>query len=53
MDGTVCAYGPPNEVVTQELVEKLYNVSVSVESLFDDSIRICVPRDAIKTKGHI
>lgn len=53
MDGTVCAYGPPNEVVTQELVEKLYNVSVSVESLFDDSIRICVPRDAIKTKVHI
>ncbi len=50
-DGRVLCYGPPKDIVTSELVKKIYGVNVSVESLYDDQVRVCVPVDEIRTKG--
>ena len=42
-EGTVCTFGPPKEVITKELISKLYDVDVEVNSLYDDKVRVCVP----------
>ena len=41
--GEVVAYGPPKEVITEELVSDLYGIKVEVNSLYDDRVRVCVP----------
>ncbi|MEA4893780.1 MAG: ABC transporter ATP-binding protein [Oscillospiraceae bacterium] len=50
LDGRIAAYGPPNEVMDKDLLEELYNVRVSVESLYNDSVRICVPESVKKAR---
>lgn len=45
--GTICAYGSPKDVITDDLVSNLYGVDVEVNSLYDDSVRVCVPLRAI------
>jgi len=42
-DGHIIAHGSPEEVMTAELMQKLYGLPVQVESLYDDSVRVCVP----------
>ncbi len=42
-DGSVLAYGRPQEVITSQQMEQLYNISVQVLSLQEDHIRICIP----------
>ena len=46
-EGAICAYGAPKEVITSELVSKLYHVDVEVNSLYDDKVRVCVPINEI------
>ena len=42
-DGTVEAYGDPKDVITAELVGRIYGVEVEVNSLYGDKVRVCVP----------
>ena len=42
--GRVLAEGAPSRVVTEELMAALYGAEIRVCSLFDDRVRVCVPR---------
>ena len=42
-DGSIIAQGEPREIITKELIEELYGVQVEIESLYGDSLRVCVP----------
>ena len=42
--GKVLASGAPSQVVTEELMEQLYGADIRVCSLFDDRVRVCIPR---------
>ncbi len=46
--GRVRAFGDPRDVITEELVAELYGVDVSICSLFDDNVRVCVPSSEIQ-----
>lgn len=37
-------YGTPKHIINSGLIKKLYNVDVELNSLYDDKIRICVPK---------
>lgn len=45
--GRVRAYGDPKDVITPELIADLYGVDVTIESLFNDRMRVCVPTEEI------
>ena len=46
--GRVLADGSPSEIVTEELVRKLYGVDVKIKSLYRDKVRVCIPENLIK-----
>ncbi|MEG0070781.1 MAG: ABC transporter ATP-binding protein [Raoultibacter sp.] len=46
--GRVHAYGDPKDVITNELVSTIYNVDVEVNSLYGDTVRVCVPVQEIR-----
>lgn len=46
-EGEVLAYGEPKETITAELISKIYGVDVEVNSLYDDKVRVCVPRSEV------
>ncbi len=50
MDGNVEAFGSPQEVISTELMKKLYRVDVRMESLYQDRIRVCIPTSVIQNK---
>lgn len=41
--GRVLIQGPPKEVLTQEIIQKIYGVEVEIKSLNHDQIRVCIP----------
>ena len=43
-EGRVLAEGAPSRVVTEELMAELYGADIRVCSLFDDRVRVCIPR---------
>lgn len=43
--GSVIAQGTPQNVLTQELMARLYRIDVKLVSLFADRVRICVPEE--------
>ena len=43
-EGRVLAEGPPGKVVTEELMDSLYGADIKVCSLYDDRVRVCIPR---------
>lgn len=43
LDGQVFAYGTPSNIITPELISRLYQVDVEICSLQNDSIRVCIP----------
>ena len=43
-EGRVLAEGPPAKVVTEELMDSLYGADIKVCSLYDDRVRVCIPR---------
>lgn len=47
-DGSVLARGAPEEVLTAGLVRDLYGVEVEVESLRNDKMRVCIPKEELK-----
>lgn len=42
-NGKVLASGAPCDIVTEELMTRLYGVNIKVRSLFEDKVRVCVP----------
>ena len=42
-DGRLAAFGDPREVVTSDLISALYDLDVEVNSLYGDTVRVCVP----------
>jgi iron complex transport system ATP-binding protein len=50
--GKVIADGPPASIVTGELIHKLYNVDVDVQSLYLDKVRVCTPKIVIEDNNH-
>jgi len=46
-NGRVMAYGDPRDIITSELISKLYHVDVDVQSLYNDKVRVCIPVDQI------
>jgi len=46
--GRVLANGAPREVINGELMQALYGVDIEVQSLYEDKVRICIPKSAIK-----
>lgn len=47
MDGQVEVFGPPNEVMSAELIQRLYRVEVEVESLHNGDVRVCIPKTVL------
>ena len=43
-DGRVISEGAPSEVVTEELMKRLYGADIRVCSLYDDRVRVCIPK---------
>ncbi len=48
--GEVLAWGDPRDLINDSLMARLYGVDVEVCRLRDDSIRVCVPVQRVKTK---
>ena len=46
-DGQVLAEGKPADVVTEELMHTLYGADIQVCSLFEDKLRVCVPKSVL------
>lgn len=46
--GSVLALGTPGEVLTAGLVRALYGVEVELESLRNDKMRVCIPKEELK-----
>lgn len=42
-DGAVLACGTPKEVLTSQNMRGLYGIALTVTSLYDDRVRVCVP----------
>lgn len=50
-DGRIDAMGRPHDVITSELISRLYGIEVEVNSLYGDKVRVCVPVDEIRQEG--
>ena len=46
-NGGILAMGSPSQVVTEELMEELYGADIRVCSLFEDKVRVCVPKSIL------
>ena len=47
-NGRILVNGKPAEVLNNEMMKQLYNVSVDVISLYDDTARVCIPTKFVK-----
>lgn len=43
----ILAFGTPKYIINSGLIKKLYNVDVELSSLYDDKIRVCIPKSVI------
>lgn len=50
-EGKLLANGTPCEVMNEALIQELYGIDVTVESLCEDRVRVCVPRNL--TRGTL
>lgn len=46
-DGKVLKYGPPNNVISAEIISKLYNVEVESNDLYSGKVRMFLPKSII------
>lgn len=46
-EGKILRYGKPYEIFSNDLIQRLYQVDVEIQSLYDDKVRVCVPSEAI------
>ena len=45
--GRIIKYGKPDDIISNDLIQSLYDVDVEIQSLYNDRIRVCIPCDAI------
>ncbi len=45
--GRIIKYGKPDDIISNDLIQSLYDVDVEIQSLYNDKIRVCIPCDAI------
>ena len=45
-DGRVLCHGAPKEIMTKEVMSRLYGLDVEISSLYGDKVRVCMP-------GHV
>ncbi len=45
--GRIIKYGKPDDIISNDLIQSLYDVDVEIQSLYDDKIRVCIPCVAI------
>jgi iron complex transport system ATP-binding protein len=50
--GRVLANGIPSDIVTTDLMQKLYDIEVEVQSLYQDKVRVCIPSVVINDNHH-
>jgi len=48
--GAILAQGAPRDVLNTALIERLYGVSATIESLRGDAVRVCVPDVILTTR---
>lgn len=46
-DGEIAAWGQPGDIFTEDLIRNLYAAEVNINSLYDDRVRVCIPKCAI------
>lgn len=46
-DGKVLASGAPDEIFTEALIQKLYDIDVEIESLYEGKIKVCIPKGIV------
>ncbi|MDK2808542.1 MAG: iron complex transport system ATP-binding protein [Clostridiales bacterium] len=46
-EGRVLAFGKPEEIYQADLMEALYGISVDIQSLYDDKVRVSIPRSIL------
>jgi iron complex transport system ATP-binding protein len=46
-NGQIIAQGNPGEIFTEELIQLLYTTDVNISSLYQDRVRVCIPRSAL------
>ena len=51
--GNIVADGKPSEVLTEKLMNELYDTGVGVVSLYGDAVRVCVPEEFIKQEKKL
>lgn len=49
-DGKIIGQGKPKDVMNSSLINDLYNVDILLESIYEDSLRVCVPKFIIKER---
>ena len=42
-DGRVLCHGAPKEIMTKEVMSRLYGLDVEISSLYGDKVRVCMP----------
>jgi iron complex transport system ATP-binding protein len=51
-NGRVLASGAPSDILTGELVRKLYGVDIEVQSLYQDRVRVCIPSVVVENNDR-
>lgn len=50
IDGRADSFGEPEDIIDREFMKRLYNIDVEVESLYDDMMRVCIPREIMEKR---
>ncbi|RBP63316.1 iron complex transport system ATP-binding protein [Alkalibaculum bacchi] len=51
-DGKIIGYGTPKDIYTEELIQNLYKIDSEIQSLYDDKVRVCIPKSTIKREYY-
>ncbi|MBU4440577.1 MAG: ABC transporter ATP-binding protein, partial [Firmicutes bacterium] len=46
-DGKILSSGIPGDIFTADLIKNLYATEVNINSLYEDRVRVCIPKCAI------
>lgn len=46
-DGRILKQGKPDDIFSSELIQKLYDLDVDIQSLYDDKVRVSIPRQVL------
>lgn len=52
-EGKTDAFGRPEDVIKKESMRRLYKADVEIKSLYDDLVRVCIPRAVLEEKRRM